>query len=110
MMLATTARVSIKIMKRKLKSRASRLDLLGEWPELAILVSDINHHGLGSAALIGDALAEATFAKWLDALGRIDRTGNFAGRRETVAQTVEVVMEERRFDGVVLGDGRLALP
>lgn len=110
MMLAPTGRVSIEIMKRKFRSRASQLGLIGERPELAIWVSDIYHHGRGSTALIRDALAQPTFAKRLDALGRIDRTGNFAGRRETVARAIEELMEERRFDGVVLGSGRFALP
>src|SRR5690606_6633196 len=47
-----TVRVSVAIMKRKIKARAQSLGLIGKRPELAIWVSDILHQGRAKLAHI----------------------------------------------------------
>ncbi|GJE62706.1 hypothetical protein [Methylobacterium trifolii] len=108
-MLATTTRVSIAIMKRKIKGWANTLGLMGKRPELAIWVSDIVHHGRGTKALMRDALAKPTFAAQIEALGRIDKTGDFVERRKTVDAAVDQLVKESRFTNMLFGSGSLAL-
>lgn len=103
-MLAATTQVSLRIMKRKLKYAAQRYGLIGERPEVGIWVSDILHHGRGTASWIRSALSNPGFDQKLDALYQID-TGSFQGRRNTVRQHVNELIQERRFENMRLGEG-----
>lgn len=104
-----TVAVSVAIMKRKIKARAATFGLIGRRPELAIWISDMFHHGRGSTAQAKAALAEPSFAEQLEALSRIDTTGQHAARLESVKGSVKTLLDERRFDGVRFGEGGLSL-
>jgi len=108
-MLETTIRVSVQIMKRKIGYCARRLDLYGKRPELAIWVSDMFHQGRGSVDLARAALREPTFSRQLETLSKIDTTGNHPERLSTVRQHVQVLLDERRFEGSSFGEGDLQL-
>lgn len=104
-----TVRVSVSIMKRKIKARAQTFGLISKRPELAIWISDIFHQGRGNAGLVQAALAKPTFTQQLDALSRIDTTGQHSARLDSVRSSVKILMEENRFAGVNFGEGALAL-
>jgi hypothetical protein len=104
-----TVSVSIAIMKKKIKARAATLGLVGKRPELAIWISDMFHQGRGSTSQAKAALALPTFAEQLDALSRIDTTGQHAARLESVKGSVRVLMDEKCFEGVRFGEGELSL-
>lgn len=108
-MRAATVRVSVEIMKRKIKARASTFGLVGKRPELAIWISDIFHQGRGSVRQVKNALALPTFALQLGALSEIDVTGKHANRLESVKASVQVLLNEKRFDHVRFGEGDLTL-
>ncbi len=108
-MLATTIRVSVDIMKRRLRGFADAYGLRGRRAELAIWVSDMFHQGRGSPSQVRAALRLPTFEEQLAALSRIDTTGNFATRRATVDRHVRQLIAEHRFDGDMLGEGALVL-
>lgn len=105
----TTVSVSVAIMKKKIRARAATFNLFGRRPELAIWISDMFHQGRGSVSQAKAALALPTFADQLDALSRIDTTGQHAARLKTVRESVEVLLTEKRFEGVRFGEGDLAL-
>jgi hypothetical protein len=104
-----TVRVSVGIMKRKIKARAGTFGLVGKRPELAIWISDMFHHGRGSINQAKAALTLPTFARQLEALSRIDITGDHAARLDSVRHSVQVLMDEERFKDVRFGDGSLSL-
>jgi hypothetical protein len=104
-----TVQVSVKIMKRKIKARAGTFGLVGKRPELAIWISDMFHHGRGSTNQAKAALQLSTFDKQLDALSRIDTTGQHAARLESVRRSVKVLIDEERFENVRFGEGSLSL-
>jgi len=104
----TTVRVSVGIMKRKIKARAQTFGLIGKRPELAIWVSDIFHQGRGKTSLIHAALAKPTFSQQLETLSRIDTTSQYTPRLDSVRSSVGILMEENRFAGVNFGKGALA--
>ena len=102
-----TVRVSVGIMKRKIKARAQTFGLIGKRPELAIWVSDIFHQGRGNASLVHAALAKPTLDQQLDALSSIDTTGQHKPRMDSVRSSVKILREENRFAGVSFGEGDL---
>lgn len=104
-----TVRISVAIMKRKIKARAATFGLIGRRPELAIWISDMFHHGRGSTDQAKAALARPTFAEQLDGLSRIDTTGHHAARLASVKASVKVLLDENRFEGVRFGEGKLSL-
>jgi hypothetical protein len=104
-----TVRVSVAIMKRKIKARAGTFGLIGKRPELAIWISDMFHHGRGSTSQAKAALELPTFDKQLDALSKIDTTGEHAARLESVQRSVQVLLDENRFRDVRFGEGSLSL-
>lgn len=105
-----TVRVSVGIMKRKIKARAGTFGLIGKRPELAIWVSDMFHHGRGSTNQVKAALALNGLDNQLDALSRIDTTGRHEVRLRSVRQSVQALRDEGRFDNVRFGEGELSLP
>jgi hypothetical protein len=104
-----TVRVSVAIMKRKIKARAATFGLVGKRPELAIWISDMFHHGRGSTSQVRGALDLPTFASQLEALSRIDTTGQHATRLESVKRSVQVLLDENRFTNLRFGEGSLSL-
>ncbi len=108
-MRAATVRVSVEIMKRKIKARASTFGLIGKRPELAIWISDMFHQGRGSTQQAKNALALPTFAQQLEGLSAIDVTGKHANRLASVRTSVQVLLDEKRFDHIRFGEGELAL-
>ena len=108
--LEKTTKVSIDVMKSNLRSRVAQLDLTGLRPELVIWVSDILHQGRGRISTIREALNEPNFEQQLEALYDVDFTGNHLARRNKVKELVQVLIDERRFDGVRFNEGRLSLP
>ena len=103
-----TVRVSVEIMKRKIKTRAHRYGLIGKRPELALWVSDMFHHGRGSASQVRHALSLPTFEKQLDALSKIDTTGRHTARLNNVKRYVQLLLDEKRFNDVRFGEGVLS--
>lgn len=104
-----TVDVSIRIMKGKLKNLAARFGLEGRRPELAIWVSDMYHQGRGSSSKVRAALQLSTFEKQLDALSKIDRTGQHSARLHNVKRRVDQLLAESRFTNAKLGDATLPL-
>lgn len=104
----TTVRVSIEIMKKKIKHRADSLGLIGKRPELAIWVSDMFHHGRGSTSQVREALAKSNLDSQLAALSTIDTTGQSETRLRTVKAHVDALRAEGRFDGVHFGEGQMS--
>ncbi|MGO8023925.1 hypothetical protein [Rhizobium leguminosarum] len=109
-MRATTVRVSVEIMKRKIRARAGTFGLIGRRPELAIWISDMFHQGRGSTSQAKAALALPTFAEQLDALSRIDTTGKHSTRLGSVKRSVRILLDENQFSNVRFGEGDLSLP
>src|SRR5690606_14358844 len=103
-----TVRVSVAIMKRKIKARAQSLGLIGKRPELAIWVSDILHQGRAKLAHLQQALALPTFSRQLEALSKLDQTGQHEPRLRSVRRSVSTLMEEGRFANVAFGEGALS--
>ncbi len=107
--------VAFEIMHGKIKSYASAYGLAGKDPRLAIWVSDIRHQGRGGSTKIKAALAKPTVEKQLKALSKIDKyttkypKGQYRARRKAVQKSIDILTGEKRFDGVVLGDGKLPL-
>ena len=104
-----TVQVSFRILRKKAVSYAARFGLIGKRPELAIWICDMFHQGRGSVAKVKDALILPTFAQQLDALSRIDTTGEHQQRLDTVKTHVRILMDEDRFKDVRFGEGRLSL-
>jgi hypothetical protein len=103
-----SVRVSIEIMRRKVKSAAKKFGLAGQRPELAIWVSDIIHQSRGGPETIRAALKAGTFEKKLDALFEI-ASPDYESRRKLVRKNIETLITENRFAGVSLGDPKLPL-
>jgi hypothetical protein len=108
-MLGATVRVSLAIMKRKLTKYADTFGLIGRRPELAIWISDMFHQGRASKEEALAALDLPTLGQQLDALSRIDTTGQHAPRLATVKRHVQTLLNERLFDSVRFGEGPLSL-
>jgi hypothetical protein len=108
-MLITTTRVSIDTMKRKLARLDKMFSLTGRRPEVALWVSDIFHQGRARKETVARALALPDTAQQLAALAQIDGGGKYASRCTTVRKHLAVLIDERRFDGVVFGQGPLSL-
>lgn len=104
-----TVRVSVAIMKRKIKARAGTFSLVGKRPELAIWISDMFHQGRGSTRQAKAALALPEFADQLEALSRIDTTGQHTERLRSVKQSVRTLLDEARFANMRFGEGDLSL-
>lgn len=101
---------ALEIMKRKLKRAAKTYGLAGKSPELAIWVSDIIHQGRGSGATIKQTLAKPDFDSQMQALSLIgSETADYEGRRKTVRDCISKFVSEKRFDGKLLGQGKLSL-
>ncbi len=105
---AATVTVSFAIMRRKLAAHAKTFKLAGRDPRLAIWVSDIRHQGRGSEQVVRTALTAPTLDGQLAALAAIGKD-KYKERIKTVKAKIGTLMAEARFDGVVLGDGRLPL-
>ncbi|WP_411847610.1 peptidoglycan-binding domain-containing protein [Roseibacillus persicicus] len=106
--LKITASVSMRILKKKARWAASKYDLSGERPELAVWVSDILHHGRGKSSLIRNALSASSYEEKLERLYKIDKHGKFEGRRNTVRDRLSDLTNEDRFKGVKFGEGPLS--
>lgn len=104
-----TILVSLGILKRKARGYAQRYGLYGRRPELAIWICDMFHQGRGSVSQVREALALPTFSEQLNALSRIDVTGQHEGRLRTVKRCVDELIAEQRFSGVRFGEGELSL-
>ncbi|RDJ05058.1 hypothetical protein [Rhizobium grahamii] len=104
-----TVRVSVAIMKRKIKARANTYGLVGKRPELAIWISDMFHQGRGSKSQALAALALSTLTEQLEALSRIDTTGQQAARLASVKRSVATLLDEGRFTNTRFGEGELSL-
>ncbi|KQW43172.1 MULTISPECIES: hypothetical protein [unclassified Ensifer] len=104
-----TVRVSVRIMKRKIKARAGTFGLVGKRPELAIWISDMFHQGRGSTSQAKAALALPEFADQLEALSRIDTTGQHVERLRTVKRGIKTLLDEGRFENMRFGEGELSL-
>lgn len=104
-----TVRVSVAIMKRKIKARAGTFGLVGRRPELAIWISDMFHQGRGSTNQAKAALALPSFADQLEALSRIDVTGQHNDRLNSVKRSVRTLLDEERFAHTRFGEGELSL-
>jgi hypothetical protein len=100
----TTIRVSMLIMRRKLRAHVDRFGLIGCRPEIAIWVSDMFHQGRGSSNQVRAALALPTFDRQIDALSRIDTTGQHADRLETVSACIDQLIASNVFKGINIGD------
>lgn len=107
-MRAATVRVSVEIMKRKIKARAATFGLIGKQPELAIWISDMFHQGRGSTSQAKSALALPTLSQQLEGLSKIDTTGQHANRLASVKQSVGLLLDEKRFEGIRFGEGDLS--
>lgn len=103
-----SVRVSMQIMRRKVKSASSKYGLAGQRPELAIWVSDIIHQSRGGPETIKAALKAKTFETKLDALFQIGAP-DYESRRKLVRKNIETLISENRFAGVLLGDSKLPL-
>ncbi len=113
--LRTSEQVAFRIMHSKLRRQAKAYGLKGKDPRLAIWVSDIRHQGRGGRKKIRAALAAGGLAKQLKALSQVDiyskkhPKGEFLSRRKAVKKSINILVKEKRFDGVVLGDKKLPL-
>lgn len=105
---ATSVRVALGIMRRKIMAQASTFRLAGKDPRLAIWVSDIRHQGRGSADEIRRALAMGSVSECLASLAAIGAASH-RPRIISVKKSIQVLQSEGRFDGVVLGDPQLPL-
>lgn len=103
-----TVRVSLEIMKRKIKARATTFGLFGRRPELAIWVSDMYHQGRASKSQVRAALALPTFDQQIDGLSKIDATGKQSARLNSVKRSVQTLMDEKRFVCSRFGEGELS--
>ena len=100
---------ALEIMRRKAKRLATKFNLKGKRPELAIWVSDATHQGRGGETAIKAALAKPTFEEKLEALFEVGKP-DFLERRKTVRNRIKTLVDEKVFNGVVVGDAKLPLP
>lgn len=105
---ATSVRVAVAIMRRKVRNQAAAYKLKGKDPRLSIWVSDISHQGRGGSTAIKAALAEPTLTAQLAALAGIGQSEH-ARRIATVKARIKTLTDEGVFAGVVLGDDALPL-
>jgi hypothetical protein len=104
-----TMRISIEIMKRKLRAWNKAYGLAGRAPELALWISDIHHNGRATKSEVRSALSQSSLDDQLEALAGLDGGGSFANRCSTVQRHIDTLRKEGRFDGIRFGEGPLTL-